>query len=65
MTLKKYVYVAYSRDKYKLPLYVADSVQELSAMTGIKKQTISSLISRANRLKKECCYMKVDISDTD
>nr|DAP38879.1 MAG TPA: hypothetical protein [Bacteriophage sp.] len=45
--MKKYVYVAYSKDKYKLPIFVADSPRELSAVVGVDTNTISSVISHA------------------
>jgi hypothetical protein len=40
------IWIKVTRDKYELPVAVADSVQELSAMTGHSVQTIRSIISR-------------------
>lgn len=45
--MKKYVYVAYSKDKYKLPIFIADSPKELSAVVGVDSNTISTMICRA------------------
>lgn len=47
--MKKYVYVAYSKDKYKLPVVVADSLGELSRKIGIDTNTISAAISHAKK----------------
>jgi ribosomal protein L7Ae-like RNA K-turn-binding protein len=61
--VKKYVYVAYSKDKYKLPIFIADSPKELSAVVGVDSNTISSMICRAKTKGKECRFAKVDISE--
>ncbi len=61
--MKKYVYVAYSKDKYKLPIFIADSPKELSAVVGVDSNTISSMICRAKAKGKECRFAKVDISE--
>lgn len=60
--MKKYVYVAYSKDKYKLPIFVADSPKELSAAVGVDTNTISSVISHAKAKQKDWRFAKVDIS---
>ena len=48
--MKKYVYVAYSKDKYKLPVVVADSLGELSRKIGIDTNAISAAISHAKEV---------------
>nr|DAN89962.1 MAG TPA: Protein of unknown function (DUF1580) [Bacteriophage sp.] len=60
--MKKYVYVAYSKDKYKLPVFVADSVKELSIVMGISENTISSVISHGKKQGKEFRFARVDVS---
>lgn len=40
------LYLAISKDEYKLPLAVADSVAELSRMTGAKVNTIHCAIKK-------------------
>lgn len=47
------VYIAVTNDKYELPIVVADSVQQLSEMFGIKYHDIHSLISRNIPAKKK------------
>ncbi len=60
--MKKYVYVAYSKDKYKLPVVVVDTLGELSRKIGIDTNTISAAISHAKRSGCYCRFAKVDIS---
>ena len=47
----KYLYVATTKDRYELPIAVADSVSELAEMLGMKPTTISITIK--GELKKE------------
>ena len=41
----KYLYVATTKDKYELPIAVADSVGELAQMLNMKPTTISIYLS--------------------
>ena len=41
----KYLYIATTKDKYELPIAVADSVSELAKMLGMKSTTISIYLS--------------------
>lgn len=50
--LQDVVYMAVSADKYELPIYVADTVKELSELTNIKRRTISKYISMKQVVKK-------------
>lgn len=61
--MKKYVYVAYSKDKYRLAIFVADSPYELSAAVGVDTNTISAAISHAKRSGCYSRFAKVDISE--
>lgn len=54
----KYLYMVTTHDKYELPIAVADSVKELSMMTGIPSSTISISISLGRPY-----YYKIDVSD--
>ncbi len=42
------LYCKATRDKYKLPVAVADSIPELAKMTGNSENTIRSSISRCS-----------------
>ena len=41
----KYLYIATTKDKYELPIAVADSVSELAEMLDMKPTTISIYLS--------------------
>lgn len=51
------LYLKVSKDKYELPEAVADNIKELSEMTGIKRNSIRSLLSH-NR--KGWCRVEID-----
>lgn len=53
---KKYLYMRVTRDKYELPLAVADSEAELAEMLGLQRTTVH----RGFR-KKKSAYRKVEI----
>nr|DAH33447.1 MAG TPA: Protein of unknown function (DUF1580) [Caudoviricetes sp.] len=57
----KYVYVYYSKDKYRLPIAVADTAAQLAKMLSIKPKSIYQMMSRAKREGKECRFAKVKI----
>lgn len=50
------VYMAVSRDEYKLPIAISDTAAGLAKMLGIKKQTIYADICR-----KEGRYLRIEI----
>lgn len=43
------LYLAVTADKYELPLYVADSRQEMSNWSGVSKEKITMAICNYNR----------------
>ena len=45
MEKHKYIYVATTYDKYELPIAVADTVKELSELTGANKKSIANRVS--------------------
>ena len=53
-------------DKYELPLYVAETAEELSRITGVNVNTIRSSVShvRSGR-NKSSIYQKVEWSDEE
>ena len=53
------LYIAVTKDKYELPVAVADSVGELSQMTGATKNSILSCISHGKRDGRHSQYHKV------
>lgn len=59
-----YVYMLVSKDKYELPLVIADSAYELSRRIGVKEKTICSAICHhRKRPEGKCQYHKVDIGE--
>lgn len=53
----KYLYVATTHDKYEFPIAVADSIYELSILTGLKPNALSQSISQHRPF-----YYKIDVS---
>lgn len=47
------------------PLAVADSQRELAKMLGVKESSIREEKSRAKRLGRPCCYIRVDDDDDE
>lgn len=58
------LYLAVSKDKYELPIAVADSPYELDKMLGLGKGTVLSHISfiKSGRLKRQK-YFRVEVED--
>jgi hypothetical protein len=50
-----------SRDIYELPLAVADSIKELSLLTGKSSSTIRAQLSRAKKQGRKSQYIKIII----
>lgn len=58
--------MAVTRDKYELPIAVADGVTELANKVGAKRQTVASEISRRATGKKErTSYVKVEYTEEE
>lgn len=58
------LYMAVSRDKYELPVAVAESVNELARMLGINEGTIYNHISLVgkNRIRKQK-YFRIEVEE--
>lgn len=62
--LQDVVYMAVSADEYELPIYVADTVKEMSELTNIKRRTISKYISMKRVVKKRNLkIIRVNLTD--
>lgn len=58
------IYVAYEKNKMRLPIAVAESPGELAALTGKSRNVIESVISRWRRGDvKNPCYACVEVED--
>ena len=59
-----HVYIAVTKDKYELPVAVADTAPELARMLGVETNTIYSCISHMKAgQQKSSKYYKIDIGD--
>ena len=64
--MSKKLWMKVTNDEYELPLAVAESAAELARMTGIKPESLYSIISRERRDKKHTySYREVEINDED
>ena len=64
--MSKKLWMKVTNDEYELPLAVADTMAELARMTGIKPESLYSIISRDRHGKKHTySYREVVIDDED
>jgi hypothetical protein len=62
MVIMMIVYIAVMRDKYELPIAIADTIRELSKITGTDERTIRSAISHVKSgRRKTSIYQEVQI----
>lgn len=52
-----------TKDKYELPILVAQSLSEMSRLTGKAPCTICNTVKRAQRKGSRCMYVKVEVDD--
>ena len=50
-----------TNDKYELPMAVAESSKELEQMLGLSKRTVSKQVRNAERTKRKCQYIKIEV----
>ena len=55
------LYMMVTKDRYELPLCVADSLDELAVMVDSTKNSIASAISHAKQKGRKCKYVKVEV----
>lgn len=65
--MKRAVYMMVSRDKYELPMAVADTLKELGGILGVSHTSISHQIRRqeAGTMKRRSKYVKVMIEEDE
>lgn len=59
------LYMLITQDRYELPIYVADSLLELSSACDIPINTIYGTMRRAKKENKWCRFIRVDMTDAD
>lgn len=57
------IWMSVSRDKYEHPVCVADSIEELAELCGVKTSSIRSYISHSKKLGTRCKYVAVEVED--
>lgn len=50
-----------TKDKYELPLAVADTSAELERMLGLREKSIIKQIYKAKKANRKCQYIKVEV----
>lgn len=56
------VYIEVTRDKFELPIRIADSVKELAKLAGVTPNNVSSAISHyEHRAQKSSRFYRVSI----
>lgn len=60
--MSKYVWTVTSKCKYEIPLYIADTAEELAEYVGTTASTIRSAICHAKKKKQNCRYHKIKIN---
>lgn len=59
------IYMKVTRDKYRLPVAVADSAKELAVLCGVSPNAIYSGFSHEKRGDCKSSYVKVVVDDDD
>ena len=61
----KYIFMLVTKDRYELPLAVADTRKELGEMLGVSPVTIANSITRAKKGGHKSKYVRVEFPDND
>ncbi len=59
------VYMALSRDKYRLPTAIADTMGELAKLCGVGYATVRSSVARNQRCGSGGRYIRVHIKEDE
>ena len=65
MIMAETYYMEVTKDKYELPVAVAETTGELARIRGVAHNTIKSVMYHAKRKKSECKYIKVVIDEEE
>ena len=58
------IFMEVTRDKYELPLIVADSSGKLAMQAGVKQSNVTSSIAKhAKGERKRCRFIMVEVED--
>lgn len=59
------IWLAVTRDKYEHPVALADSIEELAEMCGVKVNSIYSYMSHAKKSGGRCKYIRIEEGEED
>lgn len=60
------VWMRITRDKYELPLAIADSAEELAEICNVKRETVASMVSSYEKGKlKTSRYICVNVEEDE
>lgn len=59
------LYMHITKDELELPLAVADTVEELARMVGVRGNSIFGAMGRAKKDGRKCAYVKVEIDEEE
>lgn len=58
-----FIWMQVTKDKYELPVCIADSAEELAKMCGTTANSIKSSISHSKKRNFQCGYVCVKVTD--
>lgn len=61
--INEYIYMKVTKDKFELPLEIADSAIEMSKITGLEPATIYKNVYRNEKLNKRSGFVRVKINE--
>lgn len=63
--MSDYVYMKITRDKFELPVAVAETEKELAIICGVRTGTIKRIIHKSKMRGHKCSYIKVIVEEDD
>ena len=58
-----FIYMKITKDRYELPVAVADTGEELADICGVSRNNVYNTIRRAKLYGHRCQYVKVEVED--
>lgn len=58
------LYLEVTQDRFELPVIVADSLQELAALAGVRKTSICHAMQNAKKKGWKSRYLRVEVEET-
>ena len=61
MKVQNQVYMVVTSDKYELPMFICDTLDELSDVMKMRKESLSCYISRGKGVKRKYKILRVNV----